>query len=120
MTSQLLDFSKDEAPAHTFLVLSIEGCDYCEELWDFYDMVHRMDGRKTASIRCEKIDVNALVRGMKETKEGFVKYLKATYGYKPRADGRVMFPLVIHNGRHIGGYKDGKRLFGVVMQATLG
>ncbi len=111
-------FSKSETTSrHNFLLLSIDGCSYCGELWDTMETAHSLSVDGYVSMQCEKVDVTDLVRKGPETKQKFVEAMKTKYGYQTAKNGRVMFPIVIYNGRYIGGYKEGNELFCTLMRA---
>jgi glutaredoxin len=109
-----LDFSDSELPDHRFIVLSIEGCRYCDMLWEEMENIHST-GLK-ASVRCQKMDVTDMVRHSPERKELFVQGLELKSGYVRAENGRVMFPIVLYNGNYIGGYREGNHRFVTLMQ----
>lgn len=113
----------DELHDHVFLILSLEGCEDCDRLYndihDAYDLISREPRRTGApaiSIVIHKLDVTCEGRS---DKPKFVERLVREYQYKPRKDGRVIFPICVYNNKYIGQYKEGYGTFCSVVEEYL-
>ncbi len=107
--SQELDFAPGiEAPhRHIFLIYSLDGCVQCEKLFDAMREAHGLvlaeERSHDISVFAKKIDCTTEAR---TNKAALVHSLVQNYGYCPREDGRVLFPVCVYNGKAIGGYRE--------------
>lgn len=119
MTALELDFAPELEGLHdhVFTILSLEGCGKCDELYAAMEDAHRLISAETkVPILVRKIDCTADAKG---NKSAFIAKLVKDTGYVPRKDGKVFFPIVIHNDSFLGGYREGYGRFCTVVDQYL-
>ena len=102
---------------HQFTLLGLQGCIQCDKLFEAFAEAHRTCMlEKPISLVIRKIDATTSVFADKPL---FVKKLIEEFDYLPREDGKVHFPVVIYNGKYLGGYREAYGKFASIVDDLL-